>query len=123
MCKRRSSRIKMFLIWLLAYLMHLFLKCLQQWRYIQNWQIVLCMKFGGESRHMSTPPYCSGNTHSKGSKRVCYNSCIPLPFVFVEENNDKNPTCLWVENCPFCGLALQPLWGGIIASYKHVYHG
>jgi len=49
--------------------------------------------------------------------------CIHLPFVFVQENNDKNPTCLWVENCPFCGLALQPLWGGIIASYKHVYHG
>jgi len=32
--------------------------------------------------------------------------CIPLPSIFVEENNYKNPTCLWVKNCPFCGLAL-----------------
>jgi hypothetical protein len=46
-----------------------------------------------------------------------------LLSIFVEKNNDKNPTCLWVENCPFCGLALQPLWGGIIVFCKHVYRG
>lgn len=48
--------------------------------------------------------------------------CIPSPSILVEEDNNKYPTCLWVENCPFCGLALQPLWGGIIVSCKHVYH-
>ncbi len=46
-----------------------------------------------------------------------------MPSIFVEDNNYKNHTCLWVENSFFCGLALQPLCGVIIVSYKHVYHG
>jgi hypothetical protein len=56
-------------------------------------------------------------------RRYVTTLCIPLPSIFVEDNNYKNPTSLWVENCPFCGLAPQPLRGVIFASYKHVYRG
>jgi len=48
-----------------------------------------------------------GSTSSKGYERCNKkNLCILMPSNCVEDNDAKEPTCLWVENCPFSGLGL-----------------
>ncbi len=54
-------------------------------------------------------------------KGLVLSTCIPLPFVDLEDSNE--PTYLWVDNCPFCGLGFKLLWVGQITPCKHVYHG
>ncbi len=58
---------------------------------------------------------------SRVQRGLVTSACIPLPFVDLEISNE--PSCLWVENYPYCGLGFKLLWVGQIASCKHVYHG
>jgi len=58
---------------------------------------------------------------SRVQRGLVTSACIPLLFVDLEISNE--PSCLWVENYPFCGLGFKLLWVGQIASCKHVYHG
>jgi hypothetical protein len=50
-----------------------------------------------------------GSTSSKGYERCNKkNLCILMPSNCVEDNDAKEPTYLWVENCPF-------FWFGVVA--------
>lgn len=48
--------------------------------------------------------------------------CVSMPLNFVDDYDTSLPTYLWVEKCPFSGLALEALWGGKFTFCKHVYH-